>query len=65
MSFIFKVHEPADVITFYMMGSHETKINEPVEELPDAWWHKVYTAVIFTTIVVILLLWAFSNHFSS
>lgn len=48
-----------------MMGSNETKLSEPVEELPDAWWYKVYTGVIFTTIVVILLLWAFSNHFSS
>ena len=61
----FAVHEPADLETFNQMGSHETKLTEPGGELPDSWWHKVYIGVIVTTIAVILLLWAFSNHFSS
>jgi hypothetical protein len=47
------------------MGSHETTKAEPSEELPDEWWHKVYAAVIVTTVVVIALLWAFSRYFSS
>lgn len=47
------------------MGSHEDKSKVPVEELPDEWWHKVYAAVIVTTVVVIGLLWAFSRYFSS
>jgi hypothetical protein len=47
------------------MGSHETKSTEPVVELPDEWWYKVYVAVIITTVVVISLLWAFSRYFSS
>lgn len=47
------------------MGSHGTKNTEPVEELPDNWWHKVYVAVIITTVVVISALWAFSKYFSS
>lgn len=47
------------------MGSHAAKKPEPVEELPDSWWHKVYVAVVITTIVVISALWAFSRYFSS
>lgn len=47
------------------MGSHETKKAEPSEELPDEWWHRVYAAVILTTVVVIALLWTFSRYFSS
>lgn len=47
------------------MGAHGEKSTEPVEELPDDWWHKVYVAVIVTTVVVISLLWAFSRYFSS
>jgi len=47
------------------MGSHETKKAGPSEELPDEWWHKVYFAVIVTTVVVIASLWAFSRYFSS
>jgi hypothetical protein len=35
-----------------------------VEELPDDWWHRVYLAVIVTTVVAISALWAFSRHFS-
>lgn len=34
------------------------------EELPDSWWHKVYVGVIVTTIVVVLLLWSFTEIFS-
>lgn len=47
------------------MGSLEAKIKEPVEELPDAWWYRVYAGVIVMTIIVISLLWAFSRYFSS
>lgn len=47
------------------MGSHEAKSNESVKELPDAWWHKIYVAVIVSTVVVISALWAFSKYFSS
>lgn len=36
----------------------------PAEELPDAWWYKVYAAVMVTTVVVILALWGFTNYFS-
>lgn len=35
------------------------------EELPDAWWYRVYLAVIITTILVISALGAFSHYFSS
>jgi hypothetical protein len=43
------------------------KINEKkkVEELPDAWWHRIYLAVIITTIIMIMLLGLFSETFSS
>ncbi len=34
------------------------------EELPDAWWYRVYLAVIIFTIFVIAALWAFSYYFS-
>ncbi len=39
--------------------------NNPVEktELPDSWWHKVYAAVVLTTILVIFALWMFSQYF--
>jgi hypothetical protein len=47
------------------MGSHGSKNTGPVEELPDAWWHKVYVAVVVATILVISALWAFSHYFSS
>lgn len=41
------------------------KKQAPVEELPDAWWYKVYAAVIVTTVVVIFALWGFSVYFSA
>jgi hypothetical protein len=46
---------------------HTEKINESekVEELPDEWWYRVYLGVIITTIIVILSLGLFSEHFSS
>ena len=47
------------------MGLHETTKADPSEELPDEWWHKVYVAVMATTVAVIALLWAFSRYFSS
>lgn len=46
------------------MGSHGTKSTEPVEELPDDWWYKVYFGVVVTTVVVIVALWLFSWYFS-
>ena len=35
------------------------------DERPESFWHRVYLAVIVTTVVVITLLWAFSRHFGS
>ena len=35
----------------------------PSPEMPDAFWKKVYFAVVINTIVVITLLWAFSRYF--
>jgi hypothetical protein len=32
-------------------------------ELPDSWWHKVYAAVVLTTILAISALWVFSQYF--
>jgi hypothetical protein len=32
-------------------------------ELPDSWWHKVYAAVVVSTILVIAALWVFSQYF--
>ena len=37
---------------------------EPRDELPDEWWYRVYAAVIITTLVVVLALWAFTEFFS-
>lgn len=47
------------------MGSHEVKSTEPIVELPDEWWYKVYAGVVVTTVLVITALWAFSRYFSS
>jgi hypothetical protein len=47
------------------MKVEENQPLEPVEELPDSWWYRVYFAVIITTILVISGLWAFSRYFSS
>jgi hypothetical protein len=33
------------------------------DEKPDAFWNKVYAAVVVTTILVISALWAFSRTF--
>ena len=33
-------------------------------EKPDAFWYRVYAAVILTTVLVIAALWAFSRYFS-
>ena len=40
-------------------------MNEIPEEKPNAFWNRVYIAVVITTFVVITLLWAFSRFFSS
>jgi len=34
------------------------------EELPDSWWFRVYVGVIATTVVVVILLWVFTQIFS-
>lgn len=47
------------------MKAEDNSNKEEIEELPDAWWYRVYLAVIITTILVILALWAFSRYFSS
>jgi len=31
---------------------------------PDAFWRRVYIAVILFTVLVVTLLWAFSRYFS-
>jgi hypothetical protein len=41
-----------------------TNNKDQAEELPDEWWYRVYAAVIVTTVLVILALWAFSLYFS-
>ena len=43
----------------------ETNLSEPVEELPDSWWYRVYFGVVINTMLVIAALWAFSRYFSS
>jgi hypothetical protein len=43
----------------------ETDFKEDVQEQPDSWWYRVYFAVIITTMLVILALWAFTHYFSS
>ncbi len=47
------------------MKSEEIKQNSEVEELPDAWWYRVYLAVFITTILVIAALGFFSYYFSN
>ncbi len=32
-------------------------------ERPDRFWNRVYTAVVITTFVVVMLLWGFSRYF--
>ncbi len=46
------------------MKTDNLKEADEVEELPDEWWHRVYYAVIVTTVLVIAALWAFSRYFS-
>lgn len=38
---------------------------EIVEEKPDSFWHRVYLAVVVTTVLVIAALWAFTRYFSN
>jgi len=35
-----------------------------LEEKPNAWWNRVYLAVVITTVLVITALWLFSRYFS-
>ena len=37
---------------------------EIIEEKPNSFWNRVYFAVVVTTILVILALWAFTGYFS-
>jgi hypothetical protein len=46
------------------MEESEPRTDQPVEELPDDWWYRVYFGVVVTTVVVISALWIFSRHFS-
>ena len=47
------------------MKIEDSNETETVEELPDAWWYRVYLAVIITTIIVIAVLGIFTAYFSS
>ncbi len=47
------------------MNSEEIKAVNKAEELPDAWWYRVYLAVVITTIIVISALGTFNRYFSS
>ncbi len=47
------------------MNSEEMKEINKAEELPDAWWYRVYLMVIITTIIVISALGTFTRYFSS
>ena len=47
------------------MEEKQSEDQAKVQELPDAWWYRVYIAVIISTAAVILALWAFSLYFSS
>ena len=38
---------------------------ETFREKPDSFWHRVYLAVVVTTILVIAALWAFTRFFSN
>ena len=38
---------------------------ENIEERPNSFWNRVYFAVIATTVIVIIALWAFSRYFSN
>lgn len=49
-------------IAFVMEQEKETVDN--VEELPDAWWYRVYIAVVIVTVLVISALWGFTRYFS-
>jgi uncharacterized BrkB/YihY/UPF0761 family membrane protein len=35
-----------------------------LEEKPNAWWYRVYLAVIVTAVLTITALWLFSFYFS-
>lgn len=47
------------------MKSEEIKQTDTAQELPDAWWYRVYLAVFITTILVIAALGFFSYYFSN
>ncbi|MCC7307909.1 MAG: hypothetical protein IT173_10100 [Acidobacteria bacterium] len=44
---------------------HEMSDKVPSTERPDAFWHRVYFAVVIVTVVVIGALWVFSKYFST
>lgn len=47
------------------VNTDNIKNDEQRKELPDSWWHRVYAAVMVTTVLVISALWAFTHYFSS
>ncbi len=47
------------------MNPEELKAINKAEELPDAWWYRVYLGVIIATVLVISALWTFTVYFSS
>jgi uncharacterized membrane protein YdbT with pleckstrin-like domain len=55
---------PRPQLMLFQMNTEGSKIDEPVEELPDSWWHRIYLAVVVVTAVVITTLWVFSRYFS-
>jgi len=47
-------------------GELPTKVSTTSqEELPDAWWYKIYLLVFITTVIVIGAMYWFTNHFSN
>lgn len=46
------------------MEKENLNLSGQSKELPDDWWHRVYLAVIVTTVLVIAALWSFTRYFS-
>lgn len=46
------------------MNTEKIEEIEKAQELPDAWWYRVYLAVIITAVVIISALGFFTNYFS-
>lgn len=48
-----------------MANADKNKASDPVVELPDSWWYKVYATVIVSLVFVLAALSLFSKYFSS